>query len=115
MKVPTEYLDKIISVEIDRPIFSKHPKHNFEYKLNYGYVPDTLSGDGEEIDVYVIGPNVPVKKFTGKCVAIIHRLNDDDDKLVVTSKEFESISNEDIGKLTNFQEKYFQIEIIRKS
>jgi inorganic pyrophosphatase len=46
-------------------------------------VPDTKAPDGEEIDAYFLGIDKPVKKAQGKCIAIIHRLNDDDDKLVV--------------------------------
>ncbi|MBE6049509.1 MAG: hypothetical protein E7214_02325 [Clostridium sp.] len=49
------YLGKLVTVKMDRPLGSKHPKHNFIYPLNYGYIPNTTSGDGEEIDVYIIG------------------------------------------------------------
>ena len=28
---------------------SRHPKHGFIYPVNYGYVPNTISGDGEEL------------------------------------------------------------------
>ena len=54
----------------------------------------------------------PIKQFKGKCIAIIHRLNDDDDKLIIVPDEKE-YSNEAIIALTEFQEKYFDIEIIR--
>ena len=29
---------------------SKHPKHGFIYPVNFGYVPNTISGDSEELD-----------------------------------------------------------------
>ncbi len=48
-----DYLNKIINAKIDRPLGSKHPKYNFYYPTNYGYIPNTLSGDGEELDCYI--------------------------------------------------------------
>lgn len=78
-----DYLDKALEVKIDRPLGSKHPKHGFIYPINYGYVPNTISGDGEELDCYVLGIDIPVEKFKGKCIAVIHRTNDDDDKLII--------------------------------
>lgn len=106
------YLDKEVNVKIDRPLNSKHPKHGFTYELNYGYIPNTTSGDGEELDCYVLGVDEPITEFIGKCIAVIHRLNDDDDKLIVVpeGKEF---TDEEIKKLTHFQEQYFESEIIR--
>lgn len=44
-----------LEVTIDRPFGSKHPKHGFIYPINYGYVPNTISGDGEELDCYILG------------------------------------------------------------
>ena len=78
-----DYLNKTVEVKMDRPMGSKHPKKGFIYPVNYGYIPNTVSGDGEELDAYVLGVHEPLDTFTGKVIAIIHRLNDDDDKLVV--------------------------------
>ena len=107
-----EYLEKIIKVKIDRPFGTKHPKHGFIYPVNYGYVPNTISGDGEELDCYVLGVFEPVDKFEGKCIAIIHRTNDNDDKLVVVPKD-KDYSDDAIEALTEFQEQYFEHEIWR--
>ena len=108
------YLDKILEVKIDRPLGSKHPKHGFIYPVNYGYIPNTISGDGEELDCYVLGIHEPIETFKGKCIAIIHRLNDNDDKLII-APENKSFSNNEIRVLTEFQEQYFKSEIIRSS
>ena len=106
------YLGKIVNVIIDRPLNSKHPKHDIIYKLNYGYIPNTVSGDGEEIDAYVVGVNQPIKTIEAKVIAVIHRINDNEDKLVVCPLDYKSkFTKEDIINLTLFQERYFKIEV----
>ena len=107
------FLGKTVKIEIDRPINSKHPKRGFVYEVNYGFVPNTRAPDGEEIDAYRLGVDKPVKEFTGKCAAIIHRSDDNDDKLVVVPKDFKDISDEEILKAINFQEEWFKSVIIR--
>lgn len=101
-----QYLGKTITVKIDRPLGSNHPKHGFLYEVNYGYIPNTISGDGEELDAYVLGVNTPLSEFTGKCIAVISRTNDDDDKLIVIPQEI-TMSNSEIEQQTYFQEKWF--------
>ena len=107
-----EYLGKVVNIEIDRPFGSKHPKHGFIYPVNYGYVPNTISGDGEELDAYLLGVFEPVEEYTGKCIAVIHRTNDNDDKLVIVPKD-KDYSDDAIEALTEFQEQYFEHEIWR--
>ena len=70
------YIGKIVKAKIDRPLGSSHPKHGFIYPVNYGYIPNTVPGDGAELDAYILGTNLPLSDFEGKCIAIIHRLND---------------------------------------
>lgn len=106
------YIGQNVKTIIDRPLNSKHPKHGFIYPINYGYIPNTISGDGEELDCYILGVEEPLNEFEGKCIAVIHRTNDDDDKLIVVP-EGKEISDEEIRKLTYFQEQYFESEIIR--
>ena len=108
-----EYLNKIVTVKMDRPMGSKHPKHGFIYPVNYGFIPNTISGDGEELDAYVLGEHKPLDLFTGKVVAIIHRTNDNDDKLVVMASG-RNYSDEQIRALTEFQEQYFESIIYRE-
>ena len=102
-----DYLGKEVTVKMDRPFGSKHPKKGFIYPVNYGYIPNTISGDSEELDAYVLGVFEPVEEYTGKVIAIIHRTNDNDDKLVVSNKD------DQIRALTEFQEAYFESEIWR--
>jgi len=102
-----EYLEKEVYVKIDRPLGSKPVKEHpdFEYTLNYGYVPDTMSGDGEELDCYVLGINIPIKEFRGKCIAITHRINEDDDKLIIVPKD-KKYSIAQIEELIYFSEQH---------
>lgn len=112
MNYATQFLGKIVEIKIDRPLGSKHPKYDYLYPVNYGYLKNTLAPDKEEIDAYVLGIYKPLKVFKGKCIAVIHRLDDNDDKLVVVPKD-KDYDDEQIVKMTEFQEKYFNSNIIR--
>ena len=107
-----KYIGKTVTVEMDRPLGTAHPKHGFIYTLNYGFIPNTVSGDGEELDAYIVGEHKPLRTFTGKVIAIIHRLDEDDDKLVVCAKD-KNYTNEQIEALVEFQEQWKRHKIIR--
>ena len=108
-----EYIGKNVYVKIDRPIGSAHPKYPDQiYLVNYGFIPNTESGDGEELDCYVLGEYKPLKEYNGKCIAVIHRLNDDDDKLIIVP-ENKTFTDSEIRLLTDFQEMYYESVIIR--
>lgn len=97
---------------MDRPLGCAHPKHGFIYPVNYGYIDGTVSGDGEELDAYVLGEHKPLETFTGRVVAILHRTDDDDDKLIVM-QDGRNYTDEQIEALTEFQEQWFTHEIWR--
>lgn len=100
-----------VKVIVDRPLGSYHPSFkNIYYSLNYGYIEGIIAQDGEEQDAYIIGVDEPLKEFFGEVVAIIHRLDDIEDKWVV-APEGKKYTKEEILKLVEFQEKYFKIEI----
>lgn len=107
-----QYLGKDIKIIIDRQMGTKHPKHGFIYPINYGYVPNTISGDGEELDAYLLGVFEPVKEYEGECIAIIHRTNDNDDKLIIVPKG-KKYSDDAINALIEFQEQFFEHIIFR--
>jgi len=108
-----DFLGKEVEVVIDRPLGSKRPEYNYIYPINYGYIPNTTSGDGDELDAFVLDEDKPWDKFKGVCVAVIHRTDDDDDKLIVVGQG-RTLSDEEIEKQVEFQEKWFKHEIIRK-
>lgn len=106
------FLNKEVYVIIDRPLGSTHPKEkDIIYPVNYGYIPNTKSGDGEEIDVYLLGVSVPVRDFSCRVIGVIERNNDNEDKLVAAPAGV-SFTKEEIEKLTYFQEQFFQVNII---
>ena len=105
-------LGKIVTVTIDRPLGSVHPKHpDMIYPVNYGYIEGIIGGDGDEQDVYVIGVDEPVESFTGEVIAVIQRADDVEEKWVAApegSRYFEP----QIRDLTWFTEQYFQSSYI---
>jgi inorganic pyrophosphatase len=105
----TNYLGKIVEIKVDRYFGSRDPKHAFIYELNYGYVSDM-----QGLDAYYLGVRAPISTAKGRCLAVIHRTEDNEDKLVIIPEEKDDITNEEIEKLVHFQEKYFPHEIIRK-
>lgn len=107
-----DYIGKTLRVIIDRPMGSRHPRHGFIYPVNYGYLPGEMSDDGEELDAYVLGVFGPLKEFEGECIAILHRLDDADDKLVLVPPGMQ-FSDEQIYVLTEFQERFFNTVIMR--
>lgn len=105
-------IGKIVKVLVDRPMGSYHPEYNdMYYPVNYGYVEGIIAPDGEEQDAYILGVNKPVREFTGKVIAIIHRKNDTEEKWVV-APEGQSFSAGEIIEKVNFTEQYFETEII---
>ena len=72
-----------------------------------------MGGDGEPQDAYVLGVDEPVSEFDGVVVAIIHRLDDEEDKWVVAPQGV-SLTDGEILEKTDFQERYFKTELIRR-
>jgi len=106
------FLGRVVYIEIDRPLGSKHPKAGFIYPINYGYVPNQPAPDGDDLDAYLLGVFEPVAQFTGSCIAVVHRTDDNDDKLVIVP-EGVGYTDDQIIALTEFQERFFQFVIWR--
>ncbi len=101
-----------VKVIIDRPLGTFQPKHNdIFYTVNYAYIEGVFAPDGEEQDAYVLGVNKPLKEFEGVIFAIIHRINDVEDKWIVAPEGIE-FKKEEIIKQVEFQEKFFDFEIV---
>lgn len=106
-------IGKTVHGTVDRPIGIRHPKYEeIIYPINYGYVDGVFAGDGEEQDVYILGTDKPLNKFEGMVIAIYHRINDNEDKWIV-SLDGSDYSDEEILKMIQFQEQYFEGELIK--
>lgn len=111
-RMHTNMLGKTVTVKVDRPLGSYHPKHaDIYYGVNYGYAEGIMAADGEEQDAYILGVDYPVEEFTGRIIAIIHRINDVEDKWIVVPED-KLFTTEQIEKQIRFQEQYFEHEII---
>jgi inorganic pyrophosphatase len=104
-------IGNVVKVIVDRPLGSVHPKHeDIVYPVNYGYIPGVIAPDGEEQDAYILGIRHPLQEFAGKVIAIIHRLDDVEDKWVVVPESVSFTADEIMAQVA-FQEQYFQTEI----
>ena len=99
---------KMVDILIDRPLGSSSPEKHTDmiYPVNYGYVPDIFSADGEEADVYLLGVSQPVEKYKGRVIAVIHRLDDVEDKWIAAPTGA-TLPPDEIEKAVNFQVEVF--------
>ncbi|APE12150.1 inorganic diphosphatase [Rhodococcus pyridinivorans] len=113
LRLARPFLGRIVDLMIDRPYGSRHPTYGFLYRANYGYVPGTLAPDGDELDAYYLGPSEPMSSAQGTCIAIVHRLHDDDDKLIVVPDPSMTLDDAAIAAAVEFQETAGRYIVIR--
>ena len=105
------FLGQIVEIKIDRPLGSAHPKHpDLIYPVNYGFIPGVFGDDGKELDVYLLGVGKPVFKYPAQIIAVVHRLDDEEDKLV-GAPVGTHFTKAEIKKSVAFQEQYFKTEV----
>jgi len=112
LELARSFLGKRVRVTMDRTLGSHHPKHNFLYEVNYGFIEGVKAPDGEDLDAYYLGVEKPLSEADGVCIAIAHRKNNDDDKLIVVP-EGVTMTDEEITLAIHFQERWFDTEILR--
>ena len=107
----SDVIGREVSGTVDRPLGRPHPRHpEMIYPINYGYVDGVFAGDGAEQDVYIFGTDQPLRTYTGKVVGVLHRLNDCEDKWIV-SLDGKPVDRETIMKSIEFQEQYYMGEL----
>ena len=116
----SDVIGRVVSGKIDRPLNTRHPRHpDMIYPINYGYVDGLIAGDGAEQDIYLFDCETPVETYTGKVIAVYHRTNDVEDKWIVVPEKSKyaanpsALSDEEILKKIEFQEKYFAGRLYR--
>ena len=99
----------MVHIGIDRPLGYVHRKEKYtlNYPINYGYVPGVLGGDGEELDVYLLGVDTPVDEYDAHIIGIAHRENDVEDKLIAAPVGVH-LSTREMAQGIAFQEKYYR-------
>lgn len=110
------WLGKTVNITMDRPIGTRHPKHpEIIYPINYGYIPGVIGGDGEELDVYLYGADTPLNTAVCTVAGIIHRLDDNEDKLfAIIGGTGENIPTaKEMRDICHFQEQFHSSQIIR--
>ena len=106
------YLGQCVHIGIDRPVGYVHQKEKYAltYPINYGFIPGVLGGDGEELDVYLLGVDTPVEEYDARVIAVVHRENDVEDKLVAAPEGMQ-FSAREIADGIRFQEQYYKTKI----
>lgn len=106
------YLGQTVRIKIDRPIGYVHKKEKYTlvYPINYGYIPGVFGGDGEELDVYLLGVDEPVTEYTCRIIGAALRKNDVEDKLIA-APEGMSFTAVEAYKQIEFQEKWYDTEV----
>ena len=106
------YLGKTVTIEIDRPVGCVHVKgeKTLVYPINYGFIPDILGGDGEELDVFLLGVDHPVERYTGRIIGIVYRADDVEDKLIMAPDGM-VFSVDEMTAAVHFQEKYYDSHV----
>ena len=103
------YLGKTVRIVIDRPVGYVHKKEKYTlvYPINYGYIPGVLGGDGEELDVYLLGVAEPVAEYEARIIGAVRRADDVEDKLIA-APEGKAFTPEEMAAAVEFQEKYYR-------
>jgi inorganic pyrophosphatase len=106
------FLGKRVDIVIDRPVGYVHVSKGYSitYPVNYGYIPGICGGDGEDMDVYLLGIKEPVTNYSAKIIGAVRRLDDVEDKLVA-APEGMHFHQAEIAQQTYFQEQYFKTNI----
>lgn len=113
LKLAKTFLGKKVHLKFDQPVGSSYEPHGIKsYPINYGYVPGVIAPDGDDLDAYFLNVFEPLEEADGVCIAIVHRINDDDDKLIVVL-EGTQLTDEEILKQVSFQEHLYKGVIVR--
>lgn len=106
------YLEKTVTVVVDRPIGFHHVTKgiHLDYTINYGFLPGVTGGDGEEQDVYILGVSRPLETFTGRIIGAVRRKDDNEDKFVAAPEGIPFTSPQILKEIW-FVEKYFDSSV----
>lgn len=112
-------VDKITGlIKLDRVLYS-----SMYYPANYGFIPQSLCGDGDPLDILVLAqlPVVPVCIVSAKVIGVMRMVDsgDTDDKIIAVAagdpsvnhiNDISELSNHFIKELRDFFENYKKLE-----
>ncbi|MNT24200.1 hypothetical protein D3C72_1596630 [compost metagenome] len=107
-----ELIDQTVRIEIPKSVMKKDKNIGTSFPINFGVIPDVLDGDGKKLECYIVGTENIKNEFTGKCIAVLHKFDNTEDKLIVTQSD-KNFSDNEIREILKFQEKNYLNEIIR--
>jgi len=98
------------TLALDRVI----PQHIGGYPVNYGFVPQTVSYDGDPFDVLVLGPSIPAGRMVQGLIVGLMLMEDEkgiDSKVVVSrvgadGKPTHALNTADQDRITEYFRKY---------
>ena len=107
------FMGQTVHIVIDRPMGYVHRSGGFEtvYPVNYGYLPGVPGGDGEALDVYLLGVNGPVSEADATVISVVRRKDDEEDKLIAAPAGVR-FSKEQMEEAVRFQEQWFDAEVL---
>ncbi len=108
-KLIGEYMGRTVRIVIDRPLGYVHKKEKYTlvYPINYGFIPGVPGGDGEDLDVYLLGVPEPVEEYEARIIGAVRREDDVEDKLIA-APEGAVFTPEEMAAAVEFQEKYYR-------
>ncbi len=107
------FLNKIVTVEIDRPKGTLHK--GTVYPVNYGFIPGIPAEDGEDVDVYILGEDNILKKgsyYLCRIIALIQREGDETKLIGCKPFDADDYSEEQIEKAVRFREQKYTHQLI---
>jgi inorganic pyrophosphatase len=110
--INVDYLNKLVDVKIAQPLGSIDPEYGYIYPINYGYIKNTMAGNNENLDAYILGEFNPIEVHKGRVIAIIKRTTSNDEKLIVCNKD-KKYTKDQIKALVEFRERDFDYTIIK--
>ena len=107
------FMGQTVHIVIDRPMGYVHRSGGFEtvYPVNYGFLPGVPGGDGEALDVYLLGVNGPVSEADATVIGVVRRKDDEEDKLIAAPAGVR-FSKEQMEEAVRFQEQWFDSEVL---
>lgn len=104
-----QYLGEYVTVIIDRPIGTHNFERDYVYPVNYGYIPEIKAKDGKPVEAYLLGEFEVITS----CEAYVEGILETNEvQRLILCKEEGQYSEEQMESLVEFNERFYDSEII---